>query len=102
MLARLLLFTFILFCCELGIFLLLLPWSGLWERNYFLFRFPELGPYLLNHYLRGLLSGLGLVDLGIGLWYVAHFGEIAERWRGEAAEPAPPETSETASRDQTA
>lgn len=98
MLARLLLFTFILFCCELGIFLLLLPWTALWERNYFLFRFPQLAPYLLNHSVRGLISGLGLVDLGIGLWYVAHFREVLQRWQAEEPEAAAPQPRESISR----
>jgi hypothetical protein len=98
MLARLMLFTFILFCCELGIFLFLLPWTALWEHNYFLFRYPQLAPYLLNYSVRGLISGLGLVDLGIGLWYVARFREVVQRWQGEEAEPTAPEPRESISR----
>jgi hypothetical protein len=47
---------------ELGLLLVLLPWSGYWEMNYFLIRFPELDRFLLNPYLRGAISGLGLVD----------------------------------------
>jgi len=78
MIPRLFLFSLILFCLELGVFLVILPWTSLWERNYFLFRFPALAPWLLNHYLRGALSGLGLVDIGLGSWYVAHFREVLE------------------------
>jgi hypothetical protein len=47
---------------ELGLLLVLLPWSDYWEINYFLIRFPELNRFLLNPYLRGAISGLGLVD----------------------------------------
>lgn len=47
---------------ELGLLLVLLPWSDYWELNYFLNRFPSLIPYLLNPYVRGAISGLGLVD----------------------------------------
>jgi hypothetical protein len=47
---------------ELGLLLVLLPWSDYWEINYFLIRFPELDRYLLNPVLRGAISGLGLVD----------------------------------------
>jgi hypothetical protein len=47
---------------ELGLLLVLLPWSDYWELNYFLNRFPALIPYLLNPYVRGAISGLGLVD----------------------------------------
>lgn len=84
MLPRLFLFSLILFCVELGVFLLILPWTSLWERNYFLFRYPELTSWLLNHYLRGALSGLGLVDLGVGAWYAAHFRQTLARLNGAA------------------
>jgi len=47
---------------ELGLLLILLPWSRYWEANYFLARFPVLMPFLLNPFLRGAVSGLGLLD----------------------------------------
>lgn len=47
---------------ELGLLLVLLPWSDYWEMNYFLTKFPGLIPFLLNPFLRGAISGLGLVD----------------------------------------
>ena len=99
---RLLLLTFILFCLELGVFLLLLPWSALWERNYFLFRYPALAPYLLNNVLRGVISGLGLVDIGLACWYAAHFGAVLAQWRGEPSVPAESPPRESLSRGQTA
>lgn len=102
MLARLLLFTFILFCLELGLFLFLLPWSGLWEHNYFLFRYPELAGYLLDNRLRGLISGLGLVDIGIALWYMANFRRVVRRWRGQVASPASTQPQGPVNRGQTA
>lgn len=55
----------ILICFELGVVLILVPWSGFWERNYFLERYPELIPFLMNHYVRGAVSGLGLLDVVI-------------------------------------
>lgn len=82
MLPRLFLLSLILFCLELGVFLLILPWTSLWEHNYFLFRYPDLTSWLLNHYLRGALSGLGLVDLGVGVWYAAHFRQTLGRLLG--------------------
>jgi hypothetical protein len=102
MLARLLLFIFILFCLELGLFVFLLPWSGLWEHNYFLFRYPELAAYLLDNRLRGVISGLGLVDIGIAFWYIANFRRILASWRDQATPPASTQPSESVSRGQTA
>lgn len=59
---RVLRIILLLLWLELGLLLVLVPWSDYWEMNYFLNRFPGLIPYLLNPYLRGAISGLGLVD----------------------------------------
>lgn len=76
---RILLTVFILFCIELGLFLLVLPWSELWERNFLLARFPNIRTLLLNSYLRGAVSGLGLINLWVGLSDAWHFRETIER-----------------------
>ncbi len=55
----------VLLCFELGVILMLIPWSPVWERNFFLDRYPQLIPVLLNSYLRGAISGLGLLDIWI-------------------------------------
>jgi len=54
-----------LLCFQLGVLLVFVPWSAFWERNYFLERFPELIPYLLNPFVRGAITGLGLLDIVI-------------------------------------
>ncbi len=80
MIARLFLLALIVFCLELGLFLVVLPWTPLWERHYLLQRFPELAPWALNHSVRGVISGLGLVDIGLGLGAAARFGRMYEQW----------------------
>lgn len=60
---RLLRVLLILVCFELGILLVFVPWSGAWERNYFINRYPALIPYLLNPSIRGVVSGLGVLDI---------------------------------------
>jgi hypothetical protein len=52
-----------LICLELGVILVFLPWSPYWDRNFFLQRFPELLPYALSPFLRGAITGLGLLDV---------------------------------------
>jgi hypothetical protein len=47
---------------ELGLMLVLLPWSVFWDRNYFLNRYPALILLALNPYIRGAISGLGVLD----------------------------------------
>jgi hypothetical protein len=61
---------YILLCFEVGVFLLIVPWSGFWERNFFLDRYPALIPVLLNPYLRGAITGLGLLDIWIAASWV--------------------------------
>ena len=50
---------------ELGITLLVLPWlvPGPWDTNFFLNHYPALRPYLLQPAVRGMVSGLGALDL---------------------------------------
>ena len=61
--SRVLRVVLLLIWLELGLLLILLPWwSAFWETNYFLNRYPALIPFLLNPYLRGAISGLGLID----------------------------------------
>jgi hypothetical protein len=52
---------------ELGITLLVLPWMvpGPWDTNFFLSHYPVLRPYLLQPAVRGMVSGLGALDLMI-------------------------------------
>lgn len=47
---------------EMGLLLILVPWSVFWDANYFLNRYPVLIPILLNPYFRGAVSGLGVVN----------------------------------------
>ncbi len=50
---------FIIFCMELGMFLLIFPWSDLWDRNFFSSLSPVWRHYWDNAYWRGMISGLG-------------------------------------------
>ncbi len=52
-----------LFWLELGMALILLPWFEIWEKNYFLYRYPELASFVKNSFLRGAISGLGLMNI---------------------------------------
>ena len=47
---------------EMGLLIILIPWSNFWDANYFLNRYPLLIPVLLNPYVRGAVSGLGVID----------------------------------------
>jgi len=57
----------IVLCFEMGALLLYLPWSNFWEQNYFLAHFPSLMTLLLHPSVRGLVSGLGVLDIFVAL-----------------------------------
>jgi len=58
---------YVVVCLEVGIFLILVPWSAIWERNYFLEAYPSLRAILLAPALRGAVAGLGLANIYMGL-----------------------------------
>ena len=50
----------------MGLLLIVLPWSEFWERNYFAQNWPVLRPFVNNSFVRGAISGLGLINLMVG------------------------------------
>jgi hypothetical protein len=55
----------ITFCLEIGVFLLVFPWTEWWDNNYFANSIARIRDYWDSMYLRGAVSGLGLVNLYI-------------------------------------
>jgi hypothetical protein len=49
--------------CIMGAILFYLPWTSIWEKNYFLSHFPSLMRILLHPAFRGAVSGLGVLDI---------------------------------------
>lgn len=76
---RVVLVIYILLCIEIGTFLLVMPWSAIWDRNLLLDHFPRLRAFYLSSYLRGAISGLGLVNLWLGIWQAWHFRHSGSR-----------------------
>jgi hypothetical protein len=66
---------FVLICAVFGILLILLPWSLAWTDNRLLWGFPGLRALLAHGFVRGLCSGLGLLDLWIGFGEAVHYHE---------------------------
>jgi len=64
---RILRIVFLLFCLEVGLILLLLPWTLLWDNNYFFSLEARWRLFWLSSYVRGAVSGLGLVNLWIAV-----------------------------------
>jgi hypothetical protein len=49
-----------------GFLLVVLPWSEFWENNYFALAWPLVRSIVTNNFVRGGVSGLGVVNLIVG------------------------------------
>jgi hypothetical protein len=86
MVERLTVVFFILLCFLLGLSLTLFPWLDLngmsdWGDNYLLAfvsekaGLPILKTAVSSNWMRGAVSGLGILNLFIAFWELAHFKE---------------------------
>lgn len=73
-LQRLSLFILVLFCVYLGVLVAVLPWwTRLWDHNMWIQAHPALAAFLQNGAVRGMISGLGLLDIWIGISEAVHY-----------------------------
>jgi hypothetical protein len=72
---RLKLVIFVLFSVELGMLLIVLPWTPVWTHNSLLAGHPDLRGVLHHYFTRGAVTGLGLVDMWIGIWSAVQYRE---------------------------
>jgi hypothetical protein len=56
---------------EAGLLLVVLPWTVFWDRNYWFDALPLLHAVSQSPYLRGAISGLGVLNVGIGVVEIA-------------------------------
>jgi len=70
---KVLFFIYILYCLEVGVFLLVYPWMRLWDQNFLLQYSSYLRVVFMNDFFRGAVSGLGIANLILGAWELAHF-----------------------------
>lgn len=72
---RIALLMFVFLCAVAGVLLLILPWRPEWTDNHLLFAYPGLRAFVANGFVRGLCSGLGVIDIWIGFWEAVHYHE---------------------------
>ena len=73
-LQRISLFVLVLFCVYLGVLVMILPWwSRVWDDNLWIQSRPALAAILHNGAVRGIISGLGLLDIWIGISEAVHY-----------------------------
>jgi hypothetical protein len=96
--AKLSVIFYIVLCLEIGIVLALLPWIpqgflGLsdWGNNYFLLYaarktgFYGLQSVVASGWVRGAVTGLGILNLGMAFWEIFHFRQTLDALRGHIA-----------------
>ena len=89
--AKLTLVLFILVCFEIGFLLVFLPWHRSWQENNFLYLVadalgaPGLRQFILSGVVRGAVTGLGLVNILIGIREIVNFPESVRAIAGSDA-----------------
>jgi len=93
MVARLTVILFILVCLEAGILLTLLPWVSDWGNNVLLIYFVDktglsaVESVIDSTWFRGAVTGLGVFNLLVAFWEIAHFnGSVRDLEEGDAAQ----------------
>ncbi len=95
MVSRLIVVLFILVCLETGILLILLPWISDWGNNVLLIYFVDktgwtfLDAIVDSTWLRGAVSGLGVFNLFVAFWEIAHFTKSVEELEAHDAAGKP-------------
>jgi hypothetical protein len=59
-----------------GILVLLLPWTRLWTENPLLAPWPSFKLFLNHTFIRGMISGIGLLDIWIGASDALHYRDL--------------------------
>jgi len=70
---------FIAFCLEMGMFLLIFPWSELWDAGWFSAMPLAWRGVWDSAYLRGAVSGLGILNLYISLVEIIRLRRFSRR-----------------------
>ena len=71
--------VYIAFFLEVGLLLIVLPWSAFWDRNYFVAAWPGLRVFHASNFVRGAVTGLGFVNVYAGFADLALIFATRER-----------------------
>ncbi|HEX5233805.1 MAG TPA: hypothetical protein VFW25_00600 [Silvibacterium sp.] len=66
-------------CISIGLVLIWLPWTPLWASNPLLLHSPRLAYLAVNGIARGIVSGMGLLDIWIGISDAIHYKEVESK-----------------------
>jgi hypothetical protein len=66
---------FVFVCAIVGMLLIIIPWRPEWTDNRLLQAFPGFRAFMANGFVRGMCSGLGVLDIWIGFSEAVHYHE---------------------------
>jgi hypothetical protein len=58
---------FALYCLEAGLFFTVVPWTRIWTMNPWLHQNLTIGLWVDNPFVRGFISGFGVIHIIVGL-----------------------------------
>jgi hypothetical protein len=92
--AKITVIVYILICFEVGILLLILPWTQYWEDNVFLYFITDrlnaqwIPTLLTSGYMRGAITGLGILNILAGMRDIFKFRESVQALASLGATPS--------------
>jgi len=66
---------FVFVCATIGVMLMILPWRPEWSDNPLLLPYPVFRGIVSTGFFRGLVTGLGLLNVWIGFWEALRYSE---------------------------
>jgi hypothetical protein len=66
---------FVFLCATLGVMLMIVPWRPEWSDNSLLFPYPAIRELVSSGFVRGVVTGLGLLNVWIGFWEAIQYRE---------------------------
>lgn len=72
---RITVLLFVFLCASIGVLLVIMPWRPEWTDNRLLLAYPTLRELISSGFVRGVCSGLGVLDIWIGFWEAIHYRE---------------------------
>ncbi|HEU4387015.1 MAG TPA: hypothetical protein VFV34_04415 [Blastocatellia bacterium] len=101
--AKITVVVFILICIEIGLLLTIIPWIDYWNSNHLLIllaerlHWPQLISIARSGFVRGAVTGLGLLNLMLAAREVINFKQtvrsLQTEWQGEADSKPPGSTA---------
>ena len=62
-----------LICVWMGMILSVLPWTQAWTQNSLIMSLPKLRVIFAFDFVKGMVTGIGLIDIWIGIWEAVHY-----------------------------